>query len=596
MIHARSTFLAAFVLAASCLGGLPRVALAQAPKTVGSIPSSTLGLPSGPAQLDSGGTLSSILAYVPTTTLKVAIAQLLDQRFYEPEWWGALGNGTSNDTAAVQAAIAAAHGRAVVWLRASGTYSTNQINLGSGDHIVIDGHLIEAAGTGTNLLSSGTASNVIIEGSGIVDGNRANVTVPSGQTAACINLYAVTGGYVRGAGGRLTITNCPNYPINAWNNAANIDISYIEASNSGNSLECAAGVVGCYIDHIYAHNISDYAVSFYGGVTKGVLTNSRLDNNLAGGFSVLDDSGQPAPDSDILVQGNTASLNSGNGFTVFNSNTYPNHANVRFVGNYAYGNNQGLQSNYGGFSLQGCDNCLVADNESSSSSVGTTGTGGISVGFNIVSGNGITVSNNRSLQEGNGKNYGICYQMFGAVTRLHMEGNDCTDNLNPHVVTFAYNGGFGNNTRGQFLLNSAGLTIGTPFNLSFGTDTQVVMLPRDSLAVTMPNVSTGNSTSTGVTSDASGVRVALSGTAYTVPAGTDLVRMTQTATVATQTITLPAAISDGQPIQFVTYAGAITALTFSPAVQGWTNGSQLSANTGARIRWDTATSVWYREQ
>lgn len=569
------------------------------PQSIAAVPASTLGQPSGPAQLDNGGTVSSILAYVPTTTLKVAIARLLDQRFYQPEWFGAAANGTTDDTAALAATITAAHGRAAVWLRPSGTYSTTGITLGSGDRLVVDGYLIHAPGTGTNLVNAGTTgttTNVTIEGSGTLDGNRANVTVPSGQTAACINFYNVTGAAIRGTGSRLLVTNCPMFPINAWHGSSNVDISYVEASNSGNSLECAAGVVGCYIDHVYAHNINDYAVAFYGNVTKGILTNSRLDNNLAGGFAVLDDSGQALPSSDLLIQGNTASMNSGNGFTVFNSNTYPNHSNVRFIGNYAYGNNQGLQSNYGGFSIQGCDNCLLTDNESSSSSVGTTGTSGVSVGFNIAAGNGITVSNNRSLQEGNGKNYGICYQMFGAVTRLHMEGNDCTDNLSPHVVTFAYNGGFGNNTRGQFINNSAGLTLGQPFNLSFGTDTQVVMLPRDSVAVTFPNVATGNTTATGITSDTSGVRIALSGTAYTVPAGTDLVRMTNTAAVASQTITLPAAISDGQPLQFVSYAGGVTALTFSPAVQGWTNGSTFAANTGARIRWDSASSTWQREQ
>jgi hypothetical protein len=99
--------------------------------------------------------------------------------------------------------------------------------------------------------------------------------------------------------------------------------------------------------------------------------------------------------------------------------------------------------------------------------------------------------------------------------------------------------------------------------------------------------------------DGSGVRMALTGSAYSVPANTSLVRFTQTGTVASQTITLPTPLADGQPIQFVNQgAGAVTALTFSPAVQGWTNGSQLSAGPGVgiRIRWDATASAWYREQ
>jgi hypothetical protein len=40
----------------------------------------------------------------------------------------------------------------------------------------------------------------------------------------------------------------------------------------------------------------------------------------------------------------------------------------------------------------------------------------------------------------------------------------------------------------------------------------------------------------------------------------------------------------------------VTAFTFSPAVNGWTNGSTLAANTGLRIRWDATSAAWFREQ
>jgi hypothetical protein len=95
--------------------------------------------------------------------------------------------------------------------------------------------------------------------------------------------------------------------------------------------------------------------------------------------------------------------------------------------------------------------------------------------------------------------------------------------------------------------------------------------------------------------DNSGVRQSLTGN-YTVPGNTSLVRFVQGTTVATSTVTLPTAIADGQSIQFVNYAGAITALTFSPSVNGWTNGSTLAANTGLRVRWDATSAAWFREQ
>lgn len=95
--------------------------------------------------------------------------------------------------------------------------------------------------------------------------------------------------------------------------------------------------------------------------------------------------------------------------------------------------------------------------------------------------------------------------------------------------------------------------------------------------------------------DGSGVRVTL-GATYTVPVNTSLVRFIQGTTLAASTVTLPTVHTDGQPIQFVNYAGAITALTFSPAVNGWTAGSTLAANTGLRVRWDATSAAWFREQ
>jgi hypothetical protein len=98
----------------------------------------------------------------------------------------------------------------------------------------------------------------------------------------------------------------------------------------------------------------------------------------------------------------------------------------------------------------------------------------------------------------------------------------------------------------------------------------------------------------GASIDGSGVSTVLTSSGYTVPANTSLVRFKPMAAV-TATITLPTALADGQPIQFVNYAYAST-LTFSPAVTGWTNGSALAANTGMRIRWDATAGAWQREQ
>lgn len=96
--------------------------------------------------------------------------------------------------------------------------------------------------------------------------------------------------------------------------------------------------------------------------------------------------------------------------------------------------------------------------------------------------------------------------------------------------------------------------------------------------------------------DEPGVREALTTSGYTVPAGASLVRFTQTRMVTSATIRLPTMLADGWPVQFVNYAGAVTALNFSPVVNGWKNGSTLAVNTGLRVRWDATAAAWYREE
>ena len=99
----------------------------------------------------------------------------------------------------------------------------------------------------------------------------------------------------------------------------------------------------------------------------------------------------------------------------------------------------------------------------------------------------------------------------------------------------------------------------------------------------------------GIIIDSTGIRESLTST-YTVPANTSLIRFIQTTTLAASTVTLPTAIADGQPLEFVNYTGDITAFTFSPIVVGWSNGSDFAPNSAVRIRWDATDSTWHREQ
>ena len=90
--------------------------------------------------------------------------------------------------------------------------------------------------------------------------------------------------------------------------------------------------------------------------------------------------------------------------------------------------------------------------------------------------------------------------------------------------------------------------------------------------------------------DQSVVSTVLTSSGYTVPAGTDYVRLKPTAAV-TATITLPTPVGDAQPITFECYTYACT-LSFSPAVSGWTNGTVLAANGKTTFVEDVAAGAW----
>lgn len=67
---------------------------------------------------------------------------------------------------------------------------------------------------------------------------------------------------------------------------------------------------------------------------------------------------------------------------------------------------------------------------------------------------------------------------------------------------------------------------------------------------------------------------------------------TNTGTIAAQTVTLPTAPFDGQFV-LVSNLGAITALTFSPAVTGFSQASALAAGNGLWIAWSSNLNVWF---
>ncbi len=89
---------------------------------------------------------------------------------------------------------------------------------------------------------------------------------------------------------------------------------------------------------------------------------------------------------------------------------------------------------------------------------------------------------------------------------------------------------------------------------------------------------------------------ALTTSGYTIPANVTRQRFKPASTLASATITLTAPTVDNFRLEIPFLVNGVTALTFSPAVTGWTNGSTQAGNSKLVLGYDLTTAAWYREQ
>ena len=440
-----------------------------------------------------------------------------------------------DNTSIIQAALTANAGLNPVYVPAAASpfYACN-LTMPSNTHLIVDGTLEVSAGCANQLLSANSTTNIIVEGAGVVDGNKSAIT--GAGPYACFNLNGSTWVTIR----NLTIQNCNAFPINAWNNGAHIRLSYLQILNSGHSTECAKGENDCWADHIYVSGTNDYGFSFYGGVTHSGVTNSVAYNNGAGGFNVLNDAGQSAPCDDIHINGNLAYNNTGSGFAINeNSGGSGVHTNIVIENNIAHDNNQTNLGNYGGAYIQGVATAAIRNNHFYHDGNGAAATPGVYVSTSTD----VTVQGNTIENEGQGGTLGTGITFGTAAVRLRLRDNVITDNQGSPTMAYGLNGSWG--AGGESSHNIIVGTIGTPRLGTYANDTYVDEEYKSTYLIssiagggTAPSVVAGTGAGSSPTVTLPGSSTDLVGT-LSVVTGTS---PTASATIAVVTFSVPRTI------------------------------------------------------
>lgn len=305
------------------------------------------------------------------------------------EWWGAAGDGTTNDRTALNAALTAASGNGAVVQLLARTYRcaavglfSNSVLRGAGMGSTILKQVNSFSGSGATpmvLRSSNQAvaiNNVLVEDL-TIDGNKASQSGGTGDgNAQGIRIDGWT---------NFTIRNC--LIQNCWT-----DGIYITGLSGGATQGYSGLIEGCVIAASRRNNVSVVCgkeISFVGCTLKsasGIAPQAGID--------IEPNSGQTA--EGIILEACHIFSNAGNGVAFHNNSGTNQYHTVR--GCY-------ITANAGGVTLADCTNIHVQGNNIvSNSGIGVNlDSGSVAVVGCIVKGNTIKGHSNHGVySEGNG--------------------------------------------------------------------------------------------------------------------------------------------------------------------------------------------------
>ena len=259
---------------------------------------------------------------------------------------GAMGDGVTDDTAAIQNALNAYAGKAVVFIPDTGQpYMVNPLLPPTGTDLLLHGTLKLRPGsvTNTGVLFINNANNVTIRGHGALDGNGPAQTGTLGAS-----LMSYQAGNLRVSG--ITITNAQDWPLDIRRSSnvvvSGCTLSKGTAANQFTEVSDDCWLMNCTID---GTGNGDYGFAFYGGVTNSGAIGNVVKNagvgtaSSAPGIGVLSDGTDGGPNGylcrDIVIANNICHDNGGPGIAVLDVATPVSaHSGVVVSNNRCYNN------------------------------------------------------------------------------------------------------------------------------------------------------------------------------------------------------------------------------------------------------------------
>ena len=492
-------------------------------------------------------------------------------------------DGTTDMTSAIQSGVTQAAGNAMFYLPAysgSACIVSSTISIGSGTRVWIDGILKLANGVANGagaalpvLAVAANANNVDVGGYGIIDGNIANNPHGSGRLSGCfMTLGSATSNIWLHD---LTIQNCKNWPVNfvGTTNAWMVDLIL---KDSGNSPEFAAGSNHCHARGLQISGIGDESFAFYGGVFLCSIEDSLIEN-LTGtgnvyGIAVLNDTSQPAPNHDIMIQHNTIHGMGQSGIAV-NQGTGGggDSYNILIDGNHIYGNGLNNTSGFCGIKLIGADYVTIRNNFIHND--GNTTTPSACYGIDATGmANDLHVTANLILNEGQGGTLGVGINVGANCSDCVFADNQIGDNQGTPTMAFAFDGTAG--TRNRFMMNTSYGTVGLPYDIQFASDT----------AVNTPTALGYR----GVTTPGDGGTVVAHNTDQTI-------NIQNSGTLGSFTVTAAGFPPNHQQVTVICDS-TITTLTFAPGAGQTVDAGTTSCGTGIPRSWIINGTEWHRVQ